>query len=67
MRKAEILEALAALEQAASALADIATDAHPDGVMTAYREAGGALGGIAEVFIAARREARKIIDRCNNS
>lgn len=57
----EIIDALAALERAATALAEIGTATHPDGLLNDYREVGGAVGGIAEVFISARREAREII------
>lgn len=59
----EVLEVLTALEQAASALVEIGDGGpSPEGVLTRYREAGGALGGIAEVFITARRAALRIID-----
>ena len=54
-------DTLRTLELAATALAEIGTGDHRDGILTRYREAGGALGGIAEAFIAARRDARDIL------
>lgn len=57
----EIIDALAALERAATALAEIGTEAHPKGILAAYDERGGAVGNIAATFIAAQQEARQMI------
>lgn len=55
------IDRLRALEQAATALAEIGTGDHREGILTKYREAGGALGGVAECFIAARRDVRELL------
>lgn len=57
----EIISVLRDLEQAARALAEIGTKAHPQGVVAAYREHGGAIGNVASGFLEAQQEARQMI------
>ena len=61
--KPDLLTILDNLERAATALAVIGTHTHREGVLTLYRETGGALGGIAECFIHARRDALQVLSR----